>query len=900
MPKDLQNKPGRADTKSTTKNCQQKNSLLKVSKVLAGKIVKKKNDTAKTIRKILHNNAAKLKVKKKSDIVVPIKTRSGACLVDSNVCKTIASKMKEKQKPAEKVKIKDDKAKAKKETGVKKSSYIAGNTVTTIKKDAKKAKNDKDEEIKKVKNTKKDDPDKKDTKADKTDDQDVTPPKKETKKEPAKKTPKPKKDDEKNKSDDKNKKEDELSKKDTKKEPKTKEDAKVTDKEKKTETVKKRPKKKDLETAKKDDDKSPSTDDKKDTDQPKKIKFFKSKSKKLDKTKEPSKKNDLKDAFTVYDNIDDDSDVGKPKKKEPLTKKVAKIGKETEIKIKQHLEEFKKSKLKRKLDVDDKRKADSESEADTKKCRKKMRKNVTEPDEDEVVKPKTKKQVKTLPKDDDQSSLSSDNVPLNKLVTKNTKARAAVKREPLSDSETDAKKCKTESPKKSKKAEKSPAKKAAPKAKKEDKTATRSTPKKVRFEKVTSKAPAKPARRRKQRMASLNAMAMVHCLYENESKSVSVSSYDSNSDYNVVTEVKRKPENTQVEVKSENKETALVKYEKEPTSPDPMINRESLRTGPGLRSVGKHWDMNSSSISSTLSDENIEMMAPPIVINEIVAIDKPKNALKKKFARALRRQVSEESSEEEKHQALLLEEKKRMVRRRRRQRKEITMDLKDMVVCKRMASLNATAILAASYSSSTGKRTITVKSSGKAEERRENVQNYEKPESVLAKMKNRKVPFTRKKFSSSSDADVEDEADLSGSEVVVKTASSSGKQQVSLIVNQDSGVTITGVYLNSTTKSTHHQGYCSISGMQYRISSTSHTQTEATTTTEAIVRTPQEPLRPPVSIAARRIYACEVSQAFAVIAKREKRTRKFARVFSLPTLIPLLAPSEISKRKCLP
>ncbi|KAJ8684495.1 hypothetical protein QAD02_020287, partial [Eretmocerus hayati] len=35
------------------------------------------------------------------------------------------------------------------------------------------------------------------------------------------------------------------------------------------------------------------------------------------------------------------------------------------------------------------------------------------------------------------------------------------------------------------------------------------------------------------------------------------------------------------------------------------------------------------------------------------------------------------------------------------------------------------------------------------------------------------------------------------------------------------------VYVNQT-RSTHHEGFCSIAGMQYRISSTSHTQTAAT------------------------------------------------------------------------
>lgn len=941
MPKDLPNKPCRSDTKKQSvvaKSC--KNSLIKATKVLSSKIAKKKNDTKKKLKKILQNDGGteKLKERKKPNIVVPIKTRSGACLLDSNASKTNAPKMKDKQKPAaEKPKPKDDKGKAKKEPA-KKSTTVLNNaavtttpTSTTTKKEPKKVKNDKEGEpvAKKVSKSvaKKDAEtvDKKEPpKIDKLDDTEGTTTsvaKKDTKKdkEPAKKTPKSKKEAEKkdaskqDKNDDKN-----TTKKDIeepiKKEPATKKDSKSKDdtvkisekepKAAKSEPAKKRPPKKakdthSNETAKKDtDDKitapllNESADKKEPPSQSNKIKFFKSKSKKAEKAKEPvtKKSNDLKDAFSVYDNIDEDSEGTHnktiAKKKEPSKVKVSKIGKETELKMKQHLEEFKKTKLKAKdtSNKDDKRKLDSDSEIDN-KVRKKAKKNVGGDDDDDhepstappqpASKSKSNKKIK--PKEEELSSPSSDSIPLNRLVTKTpakkdpkskATASSAVKREPHSDdSEIETKKKpKTETT--SKKApKKSPAKptpsKKAPAEKKSEKTPKKSTPKKkvVRFEKqATPKAPPKMVRKRKQRMASLNAMAMVHCLYDNDSKSASVSSYDSTefSDDNMIVEpveTKRKKEPSPVpEVKVETKDTAVVKYEKEQflvqDPSDPMINRESLRTAPGLRSIGKHWDMNSSSISSTLSDENLEMIASPIVIKEITAsLEKPKNALKKKFARALRRQISEESSEEEKHQALLLEEKKRMVRRRRRQRKEITMDLKDMVVCKRMASLNATAILAASYSSLTGKRTITVKSSGKAEEKRENVENFEKTESVIAKIKSRKLPFIRKKFSSSSDADVEDEADLSGGEVVVKSASSSGKQQVSLIVNQDSGVTITGVYLNSTTKSTHHQGYCSISGMQYRISSTSHTQTEATTvTTEPIVRNPQEPLRPPVSV----------------------------------------------------
>lgn len=672
----------------------------------------------------------------------------------------------------------------------------------------------------------------------------------------------------------------------------------------------------------------------------KNIKFFKTKSKKSEKSKElltagPKGKDcDTKEAFAVYDNINEDSEECNRNVKRKTsaamltTKKAEKMIKEAEIKPKQHLNVLKKSKIKTKVKSNDekteKRKLDSDIETERNVKCKKLKRNVVQDehnnnnddgnnvDETESLikrsKP-VKQNKKTLPpkinelkviKIEDgslsSSSLSShlsDNAPLNKLASKKIgSAKILVKKETqFEDSELDSKnksKMKSSTKKTKSKLAKSTnigklnknvikvqqkdESKSSPSSNISIMKKTTTSKKSVRFNKqTTTKVIAKPARKRRQRMASLNALAMVHCMYENESKSVSVSSFDSteNSDDNMVvaTSVKRTitaapiptlaiiSDTKQPELKEELKETAVIKFESQSENVDPVINRESLRTAPGLRSIGKHWDMNSSSISSTLSDDNeaVSIAGPPIntpiVIKDIVAIEKPKNALKKKFSRAFHYRVSEDSSEEDKHQALLLEEKQRKVRRRRRSKKENTMALKDMVVCKRMASLNATAILAASYSSTTGKRTITVKSAGKSsEEKRENVEKFEKTESLITKIKGRKLPFIRKKFSSSSDADVEDEADISGNEVVVKTASSSGKQQVSLIVNQDSGVTITGLYLNSTTKSTHHQGYCSISGMQYRISSTSHTQTEATTvTSEAIVRTPQEPLRPPVS-----------------------------------------------------
>lgn len=732
-------------------------------------------------------------------------------------------------------------------------------------------------------------------------------------------------------------------------------------------------------------------------------KFFKSKNKKVDKCTEAGSglssslaaaitAND--GAFSVYDNLDEDSEESTckkcPKKKTPLTCKMRMetVSSEAVPKYRRPLNDCKaiskvivvkdSGKLtKKKVERNEKRKleSDSDSEAGT-RVKKTKRTIVVENNGNEtsgsvalrsIVKnalkgPKKSDKKLTVRKsqeDAGMASSSSDNAPLNRLVVgksssspskivkpslqkqvalfdrseKNLKLKKIELKKLKKVSQSKEKLCSKLSTTNNEKVKRAAVAVAAS-ASCNTKTLRTPTKKSVKFTKETRSklVAAKPIPQRRQRMASLNALAMVHCMYENESKNVSVSSFDSTENSDDTGECAAPPS---VAVTSKNVTASattisspksnrsgmtkkslsfhsesyiqqslandierdkpapaiLVKFEPNlDHAANSVICRESLRMAPGLRSIGKHWDMNGSSISSTLSDDN-EMSAvaaaasastaglrsTPVIAKECQDVSFLQKSLphssKKKFSRALRRPVLEDSSEEEKHRALLLEEKQRMMRRRRRQRsKEIAMDLKDMVVCKRMASLNATAILAASYSSSSGaasRRTVAVKSAtaattnagsgnGKSDEKRfrENAEQSFKEakttkKNLIGKIKNGrgKLPLIRKKFSSSSDADIEDEADVSGSEVVVKTASSSGKQQVSLIVNQDSGVTITGLYLNSTTKSTHRQGYCSISGLQYRISSTSHTQTEATTvTTEAVVRTPQEPLRLSVSI----------------------------------------------------
>ncbi|XP_012284768.1 uncharacterized protein LOC105702077 isoform X2 [Orussus abietinus] len=253
---------------------------------------------------------------------------------------------------------------------------------------------------------------------------------------------------------------------------------------------------------------------------------------------------------------------------------------------------------------------------------------------------------------------------------------------------------------------------------------------------------------KRHRVASLNALAKVHCLYENEAGGVYLGGF-----------CKPKPEKErQKKVKDEKEDSRKAKDKKPDDRAEENVSKRKLRNVPGLR--GKHWDMmESSSTSSSSSDEECE---------------KEKNAERG-------------------------EKTKRKVVKRRKKNEEV-MDLKDMVVCKRMASLNASAILAASYSDEKNRcgSSSTSESSSDSE-----------------------VELAKKRKQSDTEVDRRKSRQGSDNEDVVKPS----KKVV--IVNQDTDVTITGVYVNQT-RSTHHEGFCSIAGMQYRISSTSHTQTAAT------------------------------------------------------------------------
>lgn len=323
---------------------------------------------------------------------------------------------------------------------------------------------------------------------------------------------------------------------------------------------------------------------------------------------------------------------------------------------------------------------------------------------------------------------------------------------------------------------------------------------------------------KRHRVASLNALAKVHCLYENESRGALLGICGTSGGSQRGSKPPPSPEN------------------------DTVIPTRTLRSAPGLRGMGKHWDMHnasSTSSSSPSSDDNESNSDSYISCPTVPpASSKQKRRQPKMGTSTAAYSIKKKSKQ--------IKNMKKVVKRRRN-RCELMMDLKDMVVRKRMASLNASAILAASYS--VEKRAVrNVKEDGGAAVGAD--ANANNAHQVKKKTKKRLV--TKKVVeveddSSSISSEIEiEECDVEGrgstrSVIEVRTTPSGGpnsNKKVAVIVNQDTDVTITGVYVNSTTRSTHHEGFCSIAGMQYRISSTSHTQTEATAVaTETVLHT---------------------------------------------------------------
>lgn len=101
-----------------------------------------------------------------------------------------------------------------------------------------------------------------------------------------------------------------------------------------------------------------------------------------------------------------------------------------------------------------------------------------------------------------------------------------------------------------------------------------------------TKAKGRPVSKRP-RVASLNAIAKVHCLYENESKSALIDAMAASATSNTTTLQTKAKKGSDVEM------------------PARKGKRTSKRTTPGLKSVGRHWDMHDTSSTNSSSSGNI-------------------------------------------------------------------------------------------------------------------------------------------------------------------------------------------------------------------------------------------------------------------------------------------------------
>lgn len=120
-----------------------------------------------------------------------------------------------------------------------------------------------------------------------------------------------------------------------------------------------------------------------------------------------------------------------------------------------------------------------------------------------------------------------------------------------------------------------------------EKIKPKATPKKVT---PKAKTKGRPVSKRP-RVASLNAIAKVHCLYENESKSALIDAMNASAVTTPVVPVSKVKKNTDAE--------ASIRKGK----------RTSKRTTPGLKSVGRHWDMHDTSSTNSSSSGNFILIS---------------------------------------------------------------------------------------------------------------------------------------------------------------------------------------------------------------------------------------------------------------------------------------------------
>lgn len=110
---------------------------------------------------------------------------------------------------------------------------------------------------------------------------------------------------------------------------------------------------------------------------------------------------------------------------------------------------------------------------------------------------------------------------------------------------------------------------------------------KTKITQKVTKVKGRPTVSKRPRVASLNAIAKVHCLYENESKSALIDAMVASTA-------------SMVAATSATK-VMKAKHESDAEPPARKGKRTSKRTTPGLKSVGRHWDMHDTSSTNSSS-----------------------------------------------------------------------------------------------------------------------------------------------------------------------------------------------------------------------------------------------------------------------------------------------------------
>ncbi|XP_031626867.1 uncharacterized protein LOC116343110 isoform X2 [Contarinia nasturtii] len=360
---------------------------------------------------------------------------------------------------------------------------------------------------------------------------------------------------------------------------------------------------------------------------------------------------------------------------------------------------------------------------------------------------------------------------------------------------------------------------------------------------------------KRHRMASLNALAKVQCLYENESRTAQelgfVKEPQNVQRMKFVSDAGDKSEPPTISTKNHGKEKEVSASEPEKKEKkakkdggggddvnielerhDVAVNNRTLRKMPG-RGEGTLWEMENSSMDESDTEKEIHKMSKPMKtkIRKKILSKKPIASTKKAAGKDESNKVANKKlkttpskvkaksspfktkssvgdtdtssdSDTDDHDSKTIDRKPKLKKLKKAIAKAAvakSTDIKEVVVRKRMASLNASAMMAASYE--------VERQFDKCEEKMYKVSAADAEEHITPPPKKAK--------------DIKNE---------VFEPKDTKPVASNVVIVQDTDVTITGVYVNSTLGSSQ-EAYCK---MQYRV--------QSSVTEERLVRpTPQEP-----------------------------------------------------------